>query len=840
MLASWASRRSTPPGWLAVEPEDADPAQFWSRVLLSLQLAPGVPADSTLATMTAPPTFDARFVSHLIRASDELTGVRTLVLDDVHLLTGTMAMETLANAVRRGLGSLRLVISTRSDPIIALQRLRLRNELTEIHSTHLGFDPTEAGVLLALHDVTLRPEQLKTVLVKTEGWAAGLRLAALSLQSSEDMNQAVEALAGEQRTVADYFVEEVLLPQTDELTSFLLDTCLVRRISADLANALTGRDDGQRMLAQLERENLFIVALDDRRVWYRYHHLFADLLRNRLSLEGPARQLALHQRAADWWSRHDEPLEAARHLATAGDWAGLARLVVRDAGRPIMGLERMSLLELLRGIPSDVLDESPELATAAAVACCATYDAPAATAHIARARGALTRAARDEEPLADAILTALEAEAAWVAGDTRQQIRSAVAALAKLDGLGPDEAPLLRTSRASTLLMLAMGRLWTARLADAEACFREASTALASSPQLTHSFAVPLHASLSLLRAFQGRVDEADEESVTALALAEESGSLMLPQSAVAFLARALVYLVRAEPEKCAAALDSGRRCLAGSRDRSVEAGMMLTQAGLDVMSGEVAAARLTLARLPGEVTGWQPGPFLDQWRELVEAEVALATGRVDEVVAGLGASDGQLEEESTAAWRAVLRARALLALNRPGECLTLVSKVTAGASADPVPLIHGWLLTALAHDQLRHDADASTALGIALRLAEPHDIKRPFVVGGDRVHTLLERYRQAHLSPSPFTATLLAKLGPALAPIGPALLEPLTHRERSVLVLLPTMMTNTEIADELFVSVNTVKVHLKALYRKLGVSSRRRAVLRAQELGLMQDLPVA
>lgn len=838
LLAWWAARRPTTPAWLSVEPEDADPAHFWARVLSSLQTAPGLPPNSSLATMRVPLTFDPRFVTHLLHACDELPGTRVLVVDDLHLLTGTAALVSLSGAVRRGLGSLRLVISTRTDPVLPLQRLRLSDELTEIHTADLRFDAAEAERLLACHGVHLRPDQLRAVLAKTEGWAAGLRLAALSLQGRGDLDQAVEDLAGEQRTVADYFVEEVLGRQTEELTGFLLDTCVVRRVSADLANALTGRTDGRRMLAQLERENLFLVALDDRRTWYRYHRLFGDLLRHRLAAEEPERQAELHRRAASWLSAHGQVLEAARHLGAAEDWHGLARFVLRSAGAEMLGVDRHGLAELVRRVPADAILHDPEVSTAAAVASYAEYDAAGVRAHVGRARAALDGLSGRDAEITDAVITTLEAVAAWIEADAYAQINAASAALKRLDRITPAELPALPAYRAGAAIVLAAGKLWSGQLDGAEALLTRTMKAVGARTGMGPVLSVHLHGSLAVLKALRGRMGEASTEADIAMTVAEQSGWLLLPQSAMAFLAKALLHLARAEPDSCSVAIERGRACVGDLRDRFTVTGLALVRARLEVSAGNSDAARSAMRTLRDEMEGCDMPMFLRRWCALVDAEIGLAE---EDVGAALRALDcGTTAGERPELHRTVLLARAALAANHPAECLEILRPLTRPQPEDLVSATDAWLLSALAHDRLRQDADAMEALGRALDLAAPDGIARPFVLMGARVTGILERYQHRHLNHRPFVATLLVKAGafPSSAS-PPRLLAPLTNRERSVLMLLPTMMSNNEIADELYVSVNTVKVHLKSLYRKLGVSNRREAVTAARSLGLMSAVDV-
>jgi len=834
LLASWAASRPAAPAWLSTDPEDTEPGQFWAHVLAALQAMPDLPPGCALTTMQAPPRMDRRFVAQLVDACGELPHPVPLVLDDLHRIVDTPAMDTLADAVRRGLGNLHLVISTRVDPPLPLQRLRLEDRLTELHAADLAFDHDATTQLLRQQDLQLRSDQVDQLVSDTEGWVAGLRLAALALRGETHVDRALTGLTGHQRNVADYFVEEVLAHVSPELSEFLLGTCVARRICADLANHLTGRTDGQAMLEQLERENLFIVALDDRRSWYRYHHLFGNLLLHRLRVDGPARSGLLHRRAAGWFARHGDLLESARHLADAEAWPELARFMIRAAGAKMLGVERHALVELLRRVPVDLVRHDPELATAAAIAAYAEYDAHGVHAHVSRARELLDRLDPADAEVTDAVHETLETVAAWMEGDADGQIAHATAALAKLGRLSPADVPALPAYRSGTTLVLGMGTLWTGRLDEAEALLTGTLKAVTEARAMTPLLAVHLHGHLAVLRTFQGALHQAEEETRTTLATTKQSGWLFLPQSAMAFLAESLVAMLRGDNEACAVAVERGLACIGDLEDRFTATGLTLVRVRLEVTTGDADAAFRILAELRRRTSDWKMPWFLERWCELIELEAALASGDADlrrTTTAPLG---GDWGPERPEAHRLVLLARAALMDDEPSRCLELTGQVTRAARADRVPATDAWLLTALAHDRMRRDAEASAALQKALELAAPEGIARPFLLWGERVRGLLARHVQLSGVRQEFVATLLDRLGDSGGAEPPDLLEPLTDRERSVLLLLPTMMTNSEIADELFLSVNTVKVHLKSLYRKLDAGTRRKAVLRARELGLL------
>ncbi len=834
LLASWAAHTRRPVGWLSLEPEDGDPQHFWSRLLQALRAAGDVPGGSLLATVQAPPTHDPRFVRLLIDACNQVPEPRVLVLEDLQVLSGTAAMTTLERAVRHGLGNLRLVIGTRSDPRLPLQRLRLEGRLTEIRAADLAFNGAEARSLLAEHDVALAPQQLETLVERTEGWAAGLRLATLALQVPGDAAATVADLVGEQRNVADYFLEEVLEGQDPDLTRFLLETCVVRRVCGDLADALTGRDDGRQLLARLDRENLFVVALDDRREWYRYHQLFADLLRHRLLAQDRDHARALHRRAADWFAREGEVVEACRHLSAAEDWDGLARFVLRTAGAQLLGADRSVVAALLDDVPAAVVNDSALVSTAAAVAGYARYDVAAILSNATRARELVHTLAPADLRVTEAVLTTLDAVVAWIEADAELQVTASLEAVRRLDRITPAEMPAAPVYKIAAMTIHGMGCLWTGRLGEAERTLSDMTAALASAAAMTPVIALHLHGSMAVLKAMGGHLRDARREVDRALTIAEDSGWLFLPLSAMTYVAESLVRLLEADSEGCAVALERGRACIGSRRDRHAETALTLAQARLHTTDGRPGLARRAVEDLEERSGDWPMPTFLRQWAELVEAEILLSEGRTADAIGLMSPASHEPARRRPHAQRVATLARGHLLDNDPRQCLAVLHPLLVTPPTDLGPASDVWMLAALAHDKLRREAEAQECLSRSIDVAAPEGILRPYVVAGDRVGHLLRGYRRIDDSHEHFVAALVDRLsGDAAATDGSGLSDPLTQRERSVLLLLPTMMSNAEIAEELFVSVNTVKVHLKSVYRKLGVTSRRQAVSRARELGL-------
>ena len=358
------------------------------------------------------------------------------------------------------------------------------------------------------------------------------------------------------------------------------------------------------------------------------------------------------------------------------------------------------------------------------------------------------------------MLTTFEALAAGLDDDAERQIVAGDRALLLLGGVSSGELPALEAYRSAATIVLARGTLWAGRLDEAQALLERAASALAAAAARTPVLSVHVHANLALLKALRGHLRDAAQEADLAMGVAERSGWLFLPQSATAFLARAVVHLGRAEPAQCSVAVERGRSCVGDLHDRFTATALALVRARLDLATGKVAAARAALAALRRQATGWTMPRFLDTWCSVVEAEARLAAG--DVVTAGgvvQATHPAQRSHQRPEAQRAVLSARACLADNRVQACLDTLLPWRLEAPPDLVPAAEVWLLVALAQDRLRHDAEAQAALARALDIAAPEGIARPFLLCGPRVGVLLEYYQQNQRGHRLFVALLLEKL---------------------------------------------------------------------------------
>ncbi|HEX3002679.1 MAG TPA: LuxR C-terminal-related transcriptional regulator [Angustibacter sp.] len=827
LLTAWAQTHDGPVAWLTLVPDDRDPMHLWARVLTALQRRGEAPADSVLARLQPTPVLDERFVTRLLDAWDGLPTPVVLLLEDVQVLDGSDGARSLSDAVRRGPGHLPLIVASRSEPDLQLHRLRLTEAVTEIDAGDLAFTLDEAAELFDRSGVHLDDGQLLQVLERTEGWAAGLRLALLLLQGQPDLDTALARLTGDHRPIADYFAREVLDQLGPDVLDFMVRTSVTSPLDADLAAELSGRDDAGAVLEHLYHERLFVVALDEQRQWYRYHHLLAGVLRQRLAALPSGVEHELHRRAASWWRRHGDDLQAARQLAAAGDWHELGVLTCTSAGALVFDVSRTALAGTLVSLPAALRAGDPWVAAAAAFGAYGVYDAAGVRDHLAQARGALGAVSDDERIVLEAVLLVLDTVAAWLEDDLERQVAVAPVALSQLAVLGSAAVPALAAYRTAARSVLGMAQLWSGQLAQAEATLGAVARALAADPEPNALRSVHIHGALGVIAAIQGRLRDAEERGREALRTAEDSGWLYLPQAARGHLALAMVQLSRSETAPCRETLDRAFACLRALPNRFIETALDITDARLRVSDGDLAGAETVMARLRAMLATWQPSAYLLHACDAVESEIAVARGDAELVVARF-ASRGR----PTTVYEVTVLARAELLVGQPVQALELLAPLHADPPAELARAVDLWLLTAVAREALGERFDARAAVREAVELAADEGLTRPFLLLRRDVSPLLLANHSPRRHPE-FVRHLLDLLQqpPVAAPDVPSL----TERELSTLRLLPTMMTNAEIAEAQFVSVNTVKSHLKSLYRKLGVAGRREAVVIARELGLVR-----
>jgi LuxR family transcriptional regulator, maltose regulon positive regulatory protein len=750
LLSAWSADCGA--GWISVGPEHADPVRLTHDVDAALQSGRG----------SRPPA---------------------IVLDDVHLLEAP-GIAAIRSLVREGRAP--IVVSSRSDPDLGLPRLRLEGRLGELRGAQLAFSEEELEALLDELGVDLGADRRRQLLERTDGWAAGIRLVVVALLASSEPERVLDEFTGDDRVVADYLTDEVLASQPTSVRDFLLRTCIVDQLDVDLAAVLAERDDAAAVLERLERDGLFVVALDRRRRRYRYHALFAELLRARLHAEQRSAVPELHARAADWFAAEGSPELAVRHALAAGSEAKARDLLAEH------------WLELIAcgHAPSTGHEDDPRLAVAGAHERLAAGDRPAALDRLAAVDGA-TGLARELAALLRAHATSDVAAARRVA-----------AAVAPRDR-GPDACD--EVGRALALQLFGATE-FAAGDVEVAADRLEEAAALAARPG-RERLRLDCVGPVAILEVLRGRLSRAQSQARAALELARAHGWEHALAAAWAQAALAAVAWLRGDLATAERRADDAGEAAYVDGDAVLGDALRALRAHLHASRGDEETAR-TLMRIVREATAGADG-VLPRWLDaLGPAPWAPTSGqRPAEVVA-----------------RAMSRLRA----GDSAGAIRLVMPIAGTRRHHPTLRLSGLLVEAVARDAL-HEPGAAAALERALELAEAEGLRRPFLDGGAPLRRVLARHACRRDSAAPLLAGILDAL-PAAQDDGsgrdPG--EPLSERERAVLRLMPTILANTEIAGELFVSVNTVKTHLRSIYRKLEVGSRREAVVKARELELL------
>jgi LuxR family transcriptional regulator, maltose regulon positive regulatory protein len=860
LLGDWARHRRQPVAWLSLDGGDNDPVRFWRYVAAALdELRPGVRQRVDALLQGAQPPLETVLtvlVNELVEGSEQVV----LVLDDYHLVEAASVHESLAGLLERLPPQLRLVLASRADPPLALARLRASGQLTELREADLRFTREEAATLLRTAVGPGLPEAAVAALGdRTEGWAAGLQLAALSLRGRGDVEALVARFSGSHRFVLDYLCEEVLDRQPPELRRFLVETSILERLSGPLCAAVTGRDDSQALLEQAERANLFLHPLDEVRGWWRYHHLFADLLCVRLRQERPDRVEGLHRRAAGWCEAQGLADEAIGHALAAGDATWAARLIERQVDARLLRWEGVTLQRWLAALPAELVRSRPRLALAQARLALISGQLEAIEGPLdAAERRAADAADEPYEPSVGraasmmanlpASIALQRADLAQLRGDADRTMASARRALAALN-----EGEWMLESLARWHLAVAE---WLAgRLAEAEAALASSIAGWRAASHRAPAAAALGYHYLGLVQRDRGRLEAALATYREALAVAADPNGPAPQVAGVAQVGMAGVLYERGELD---AALGHASEGVALCRQlvyTSPLATGLVTLAWIRQARGDRAGALAAIAKAervgvsPEVVALLNPVPA-------EQARLALAQGDVDAAVGwvracGLGAEDepGYPREREY-----LVLARVLLARLAPGQALGLLDRLHARAAAQgrTRSVIEVRTLQALARAAGGDQAGAQAALADALTLAAPEGHVRVFVDEGPPMAALLrelvgrrqERPAAADAVPRDYLARLMEAFEQAGLPVRlpvrrggvvvTGLVEPLSARELEVLRLLATGAPNRAIAKELVVTLDTVKRHLSNLFSKLEVANRTQAVTRARELGLL------
>ncbi len=836
-IAAWAAA-STVPGtlvWITLDDYDNPPRVFWSYVVTALRRA-GLAVPRILPASAGRDAVNHEFILRLTSILAGQDPPVLMVLDDLHLLTEPATLEELAYLLRNASQGLHLVVSSRIDPLLPLHRYRLTGELAEIRAEDLAFTVPEASLLMTHHGITLSATALECLAGRTEGWAAGMRLAATSLADHPDPEQFVKELDAEESAVTSYLVEEVLNAQPPHVRELLLRTSILDRISMDLAAELAGDPEAAPAFPELARQNAFIQPLGHG--WYRYHSLFAAVLRLKLRSECPDQLAGLHRQAAQWFHHSGWLTEAVRHAAESGDWPFAAGIVLDELaiGQLIEPRGNQSLADEFRRMPPDLTWAEPQpLLALAALELSGADGQPRGLALAAAERILAGLPATDEIParLAAALIRLTLSRRT---GDLAAAAAAAAAAEAWLGELPAGLLTQYPGIRAQVLSGRGAVELWAGRLDEAAATFRAGATA-AASPDNGDERSECL-GYLALLEALHGRLGHAIE---LASAAAEETGSsnndgLAAYLTPAASVALASVHLERNELQRSHGQLKLAVAALRISPDKLVSALACLIAARRRLVEGRAGAAVESVARAR---QGWSPPDWLDHRLALIESRARAAAGETQAAV-DLAERAGATAASDAAVALGYARIAA-------GD-LEAAKRVLAAVTEDPGPVpervrLEAWLLDARASYGTGDGARGRRSLENALRLGKPEQFRLPFATERAWLRPVLRRepdlaqcYRQL-LEPS-LVSPALAQPGRAVAgQATPLIVERLSAREHEVLSHLSEMHSTAEIASEMYISVNTVKTHLRSIYRKLSAAHRGEAVRRARQLHLIGSI---
>jgi LuxR family transcriptional regulator, maltose regulon positive regulatory protein len=861
LVGEWVAGVERPAAWLSLDEGDNDPTRFLTYLVAALQtVAPDI-GESVLGVLGSPqPPPTESLLTALLNETTTIPDDFVLVLDDYHVVDARAIDDALVFLLEHLPPRMHLVIATREDPHLPLARLRARGQLTELRASDLRFTLSEAAEFLnSVMGLGLSAEDIAALESRTEGWIAGLQLAALSMRGREDVSGFIRAFAGDNRYIVDYLVEEVLQRQPERIRSFLLQTSILERLSGPLCDAVTGQEEGNARLETLERGNFFVVPLDDKRHWYRYHHLFAEVLYAHLMAEQPDLVATLHQRASGWYEQNGLLSDAIRHALAAEDFERAASLVELAALEMLGSGPEDTLFGWLEALPDELVGSRPVLSVYYAFASLGHIGLEAAEARLQDAERWLdTTADTSEQPASSGETVVVDEDGyrslpgtiavarAYIAG-ARGDVRGTVKHARRAVDLLPEDDHLWRGA-AATLLGIAY---WTS--GDLEAAHRSFVDGVAHQQMTGHiRFQIVGTYILADIRIAQGRLHEAVRTYERSLRLATEHGE---PVWGTADLYVGLSELHRERDD-----LEAATELLMRSKELGEHFGLPETR-----YRWYVAMARIKEAQ--GDLDGALD--LLDEAeRQYVESPdpdvrpVAALKTRVWVAQVRLGEALGWAREQGLSAhddlsylreFEHITLARVLLARYQSDreeryihEAMGLLERllIAAEEGGRMGSVIEILVLQALAHEAQGDSPTALVPLERALSLAEPEGYVRIFVDEGLPMARLLYEALSQGVE-SDYIRRLLAAFPvaeseqTASSPMRGSkseLVEPLSERELEVLQLIAEGLTNQEVATRLYLSLHTVKVHARNIFTKLAVKNRAQAVARGRALGILSQ----
>jgi LuxR family maltose regulon positive regulatory protein len=836
LLRAWAGRPEQPRrlAVMQVQRDQQDAQQFWLVLLDAVRHASAATGHAQLPAAT--PDFNApAMVDRVLSELADARGGITLVIDDLHELTSPEALAQLTRLLTNLPPHVHAILTTRHDVRLGLHQLRLAGELAEIRAADLRFSERETRELLDASGITLSAAGAALLHQRTEGWAAGLRLAAISLVDHPDPERFVAEFSGSERTVAEYLLAEMLERQPPDVQDLLLRTSLLDRVNGELADLLTGRPGSEPILLSLEDANAFVESLDPERAWFRYHHLFADFLRLELRRTLPDHVPVLHRRAAEWFIRQGQVVDAIRHTQAAGDWADAARMLADHSFSLTLDGQAQTMQALVRAFPPGA--DHPELALVRAMGDLAQGRLDEAAAHLAVAEAHVRTTPPERQRRLRVAVASLQLSLARRRGDLAGVIERARFLASPVTGQSDEDIALGSDLRAVALMNLGTAEAWTLGRPDAPDAERHLRDGAGLAREIGRPYLeVACLAQLGFASLVLHSFATTQRRCREAIALAERHGWGAEPVIAPALIMLAGTLVWTGE-------FDEGERWLQRTRqalqtDTGPDITLLLHQTAGILHAGrgrhhealeEFGAAEDLASQLADDSQAL--ASRVTRWLPATQARLGM-TGEARAFLAALDderASSGEIRNA-----RAVI----CLAEGDPAAALAAVADVLDGTAPvlGYITVMEAHLLAGLAHRELGDQRAASEAAERALALAESNRLILPFAMTGTAgLLEALPRHETAH-------AALLADILDVLHGASPAIkeqsslppAEELSPGELRVLRYLPTNLSRPEIAGELSVSPNTVNAHIRSIYAKLGVRDRSSAVQRARELRLL------
>jgi len=833
LLRAWADGPGQPYrlAVVQVQRDQQDSQQFWLAVLGAIGKANGTPGEGE--QLAATPGFSPGAIADRVLAELAEHRDRTfLVIDDLHELTSPEALAQLTRLLEKLPPHVHAILATRRSLPLRLHKLRLAGDLAEIRTADLRFTQRETREFLEASGIALSEAGVARLYQRTEGWAAGLRLAAISLANRPDPERFVAEFSGSNRTVAEYLLAEMLEYQPDEVQQLLLRTSLLDRVNGELADLLTGHPGSERILLDLEDANAFVVSLDPARIWFRYHHLFADLLRLELRRRLPEQLPALHRLAAGWLTEHGEVVDAIRHIQAAGDWSDAARLLADHSFGLTLDGQAQTIQTLLRAFPPGAVTEGPDIPLARATSDVARGRLDEAAAHLTVAEASIAAAPAGRRHRLEVATAALRLSLARKRGHLAGVVEQVRFLASPVTGQSDEDIALDSDLRAVALMNLGIVEAWSLGNQDSE-------RHLLQGAELARRIGRPyLEVACLAELAFAARIEPfatTRRRCREAIALAEQHGWGAEPVISPALVNLGGVLIWTGE-------FDEGERWLRRTaRALETDSGflirLLLHMATGMLMSGrrrqqealaEYRAAEHLQAKLE---SSHALARQLTSFRLATQARL----GQFAEARTSLAALD-----DSLASTGEISNARAVICLaeGNPDAALAAVHDVLDGTAPaiGYVTVVEANLLAALAHRELGDRRAAIAATESALALSEADRLVLPFAMTGSL--ELLEAMPSHETAHSALVTGIAGVIrGSSIASDyepSPTEIEQLSPSELRVLRYLPTNLSRPEIASELSVSVNTVNTHIRSIYAKLQAQDRSSAVRRARKMRLL------